>query len=141
MTIPTITRNWTGSITLRFPYDADLVASLKDEIPGHARTYDPVGKSWAVTASYAHIASRLMHQTFLEVAVEERARPGSSSARAPHAGDPSRTLHLLPSAPPELVLTEADPRRPCRPSTPRWTRSGRRRDATDRPPARAARPA
>ncbi len=78
MSTPTITRNWTGSVTLRFPYDADLVESLKEEIPGHARAYDPVGKSWTVTASYAHIASRLMHQTFLDVEVEEWARPGSS---------------------------------------------------------------
>ncbi len=61
------------------------------------------GKIWTVTAGCFPVVFRLMHQTFLDVEVEERARPGASSDRAPHAGDPYAVLHLLPSAPPELV--------------------------------------
>jgi len=103
MTTPTITRNWTGSITLRFPYDADLVESLKAEIPSHARTYDPIVKAWTVSAAYSDVAARLMLETFPDVDLVNQSRTAPPADRAPRAGDPYVVLHLLPSAPPELV--------------------------------------
>ncbi len=103
MTHPTITRNWTGSITLRFPYDADLVESLKAEIPSHARKYDPIVKAWTVSSAYAEIAARLMFAVFPDVDLVDQSRTAPPSDRAPRAGDPYAVLHLRSTAPPELV--------------------------------------
>ena len=103
MTMPTITRTWTGSVVLTFPYAAELVEALKDEIPVHARRYDPAVKAWTVSAAYSHVAARLMFEVFPDVEIVEQPRPGSSD-RGPRAGDdPWRILHLRPTAPPELV--------------------------------------
>ncbi len=100
---PTITRTLTGA-ELRFPFDRLLVDALKAEIPVHARTYDPDRKVWTVTPAYVAVAFRLMHLTFADVEIEDLGESGRrSSDRAPHAGDPYRTLHLRPTAPPELV--------------------------------------
>ncbi len=100
---PTITRTLTGA-ELRFPFDRLLVEALKAQIPGHARTYDPVAKSWTVAPAYAGIAFRLMHLTFADVEIEDIREPGRRSAdRAPQADDPYVVLHLGPTAPPELV--------------------------------------
>ncbi len=103
MTPPTITRNRAGSVVLQFPYDAALIASLKAAIPAHARRYDPIAKSWTVSAAYADVAARLMVAVFPDVDLVDQSRTGPPSDRAPHAGDPYAVLHLRPSAPPELV--------------------------------------
>ncbi len=102
MTAPRIVRR-DGAATLTFPFDAWLVDALKAEIPGHARTYDPVAKSWTVAPAYAGVAIRLMYQAFTDVEViDAAAGPGFD-----RGGDPREAalvvLHLRPSAPPELV--------------------------------------
>jgi hypothetical protein len=103
MTQPTITRLWDSSVRLQFPYDAGLIDALKAGIPVHARKYDPVAKSWAITPAYASTAFRLMSAVFPDVDVVEQTSAGSAD-RAPHAGeDPWTVLHLRPTAPPELV--------------------------------------
>ena len=84
---------------LRFPYDVDLVESIKLQIPSYARTYDPAERTWTVTAMYFSVAFRLMYETFGDVEIVDAGSPD----RAPHAGDAYRVLHLLPTAPPELV--------------------------------------
>ncbi len=103
MTTPQIQRRRDGAVTLTFPYDAYLVDALKVAIPGHARAYDPAAKSWTVAPAYAGIATRLMYQTFSDVEVIDAAA-GPTFDRG---GDPREAalvvLHLLPSAPPELV--------------------------------------
>jgi hypothetical protein len=103
-TIPRITAKWNSSIELQFPYDPALVDALKASIPGRARSYDPATKVWTVTAAWAAIATRLMLETFGDVEIQDDRQEPS---RRP---DPIRTsdhqlaaLHLLPSAPPELV--------------------------------------
>jgi hypothetical protein len=102
MTAPRIVRR-DGAATLTFPFDAWLVDALKAEIPGHARTYDPVAKSWTVAPAYAGIAIRLMCQVFSDVEIID-AGAGPTKRRA---GDPRESalvvLHLRPTAPPELV--------------------------------------
>lgn len=102
MTQPTITRTHDGRAVLRFPYDQWLVESLKDSIPSHARAYDPVERTWTVTPAYVAVAVQLMLAVFPDVDLVDQSSTGSSD-RAPHAGDAYRVLHLLPSAPPELV--------------------------------------
>jgi len=103
VTAPRIVRRWDGSVRLTFPFDGWLVDALKAEIPGHARTYDPVAKSWTVAPAYAGVAIRLMYQAFTDVEViDAAAGPGFD-----RGGDPREAalvvLHLRPTAPPELV--------------------------------------
>jgi hypothetical protein len=103
MTAPRIERRWDGAVTLTFPFDAWLVDALKAEIPGHARTYDPVAKSWTVAPAYGGVATRLMYQAFTDVEIiDAAAGPGFD-----RGGDPREAalvvLHLRPTAPPELV--------------------------------------
>ena len=103
MTTPQIQRRWDGAVTLTFPYDAYLVDALKVAIPGHARAYDPAAKSWTITPAYAHVAARLMHDVFPDVETVGATNPPPFDHGRPARDDPWATLHLLPSAPPELV--------------------------------------
>ena len=103
MTAPRIVRRWDGAVILTFPFDAWLVESLKAEIPGHARTYDPVAKSWTVAPAYAGIAIRLMCQAFVDVEIIDAAA-GPTFDRGENPREAALVvLHLLPTAPPELV--------------------------------------
>ncbi len=102
MTAPQIQRRWDGAVALTFPFDRWLVDALKAEISGHARTYDPMAKSWTVAPAYAGIATRLMYQAFTDVEIIDAA-----AGTADRGGDPREAaliaLHLRPTAPPELV--------------------------------------
>ena len=104
MTAPRIVRR-DGAVTLTFPFDARLVDALKAEIPGHARTYDPVAKSWTVAPTYAGVATRLMYQAFTDVEmIDAHAGPRFDRGPGPSPpGDAWAVLHLRPTAPPELV--------------------------------------
>jgi len=103
VTAPRIVRRWDGAVILTFPFDAWLVESLKAEIPGHARTYDPVAKSWTVAPAYAGIAIRLMCQAFVDVEIIDAAA-GPTFDRGENPREAALVvLHLLPTAPPELV--------------------------------------
>lgn len=104
MTAPTITLTRDGRAELRFPYDATFIDRLKATVPAYARTYSPESKTWTISPAYVDVAARLMFAVFPDVEIMEHARPGSSD-RAPHAGDAYTVLHLLPTAPPELVTT------------------------------------
>ena len=104
MSGPTITRLWDSSVRLQFPYDAELIDALKAGIPVHARKYDPAGKTWTITPTYASTAFRLMSAVFPDVDVVEQTSAGSAD-RDRHAGeDPWTILHLRSTAPPELVI-------------------------------------
>ncbi len=96
MTAPTITRTPDGRAVLKFPYDPWLVESLKTGIPGHARSYAPETKAWTVAPAYVAVATRLMLAAFPDVELVDPSRTAPPS-------DPYVVLHLLPSAPPELV--------------------------------------
>src|SRR5215204_2504960 len=91
-----------GAAVLTFPYSKALVDRLKAEIPGHARTYDDVVKAWTVAPSYATVAVGLLRATYPDAVIEE---PGHRPEPQPiRPSDQSyATLHLLPSAPDELV--------------------------------------
>jgi hypothetical protein len=102
MTIPRANRTGAGGIELRFPYNAGLVELLKSEIPAYARSYDPDDKTWTVTSAYAARAVDLLLKHFPDARIE---RPGARLGSTPQhsIARPFAVLHLLPSAPPELV--------------------------------------
>ena len=102
MTIPRATYTRTGDVRLRFPFSRRLVTALKAEIPGYARSYSPTDKSWTVVASYAAVAVRLLLSVYPHAAIrrmDSRAEPAAIRA----ADRALAELHLLPSAPPELI--------------------------------------
>ena len=102
MTIPRATYTRAGEVDLRFPYNARLVELLKSEIPARARAYDPDDKTWTVIAAYATRAVNLLLDHFPDARIE---RPGTRAEPAPPLtpARPFAVLHLLPSAPPELI--------------------------------------
>ena len=101
MTIPRATYVHDGDVELRFPYNARLVDLLKAEIPPYARSYDPDDKTWTVAAPYAGLAVDLLRHRFPDARIE---RPGARpTPESSGTGRPFAVLHLLPSAPPELI--------------------------------------
>lgn len=104
MSGPTITQRGDGTTSLRFPFDRWLVDELKAQIPVHARVYDPATRAWTVRPPYTDVAARLMFTVFPDTEiVVYRGSAGPLFDRAGLVGDAYRVLHLLPSAPPELV--------------------------------------
>ncbi len=98
-----------GSARMTFPYSPELVALLKHKIPKHGRAWCPEGGYWWVDDPYINVAAGLLQAFFPDAdfidAPGPRAR--ASDRRVPHPppapDDPYRTLHLLPSAPLDLV--------------------------------------
>ena len=85
-----------------FPYSAYVVAELKRAVPAPLRTYDPDLKTWTVAGRYVSAVYHVLAQVFGEVDVEG-SRSGAADRGRPTGGDPYVVLHLLPTAPPELV--------------------------------------
>lgn len=100
--IPHIERQPDGSVRLTFPYSAPLIDAIKRAIPPVARSYDPEMKAWTVSPAYAALAARLMDGTFGYV---RRDTAGSGPRPGPirQSDRDYAVLHLLPSAPPELI--------------------------------------
>ena len=85
-----------------FPYSAFVVAELKRAVPAPLRTYDPGSKAWTVRARYVSTVFHILDQAFGGVDIEG-SRTGTSDHRQRAGGDPYQVLHLLPSAPDEVV--------------------------------------
>jgi hypothetical protein len=87
----------------------DAIASLKRTVPPHLREYEPDTKQWFVADAARTQLDRWLGHLFVTHGVEaewltsddagERARKPHTSAKA----DPFATLHLLPTAPMEVV--------------------------------------
>jgi hypothetical protein len=101
-----------GEVVLRFPFSEALVDDLKDGIPYRFRTYEPRSKEWTVESTYADLAVRLLLRHFPAAEVPARWRyrapweeppPWSESPTAARSSDHYRILHLLPTAPVELI--------------------------------------
>src|SRR5215212_5962945 len=102
MTIPRATYTRTSDVRLRFPFSRRLVTALKAEIPGYARSYDPTDKTWTVVATYATVAVRLILSVYPHAAI--RGMGSRTEPAAMRVADRALAeLHLLPSAPPELI--------------------------------------
>ncbi len=104
-----------GAVWITFPYAAEFITVLKDRIPAGCREWHPDRKAWWIHALYAARAIDLMRDWWPSVEV---IRPGQHAGAEntrrywtpppPPSPPPPReaayrTLHLLPSAPPELV--------------------------------------
>ncbi|MDO8616080.1 MAG: J domain-containing protein [Dehalococcoidia bacterium] len=79
-----------GGYACRFGYDAELVTALKRAVPGRHRRWDPKRKAWLVSVGGWPLAERV----FVEYGLLEGLRT---------SGTAWDTLHLQPTAPPELV--------------------------------------
>src|SRR5687767_12607072 len=98
--LPRLVRRSDGGVILTFPYDMWVVDRLKAEVPAWCRTYDPTSRAWTVGPAYARRAEAILRERFGHVDVEDAAPP----PRPIRETDPDyAVLHLLPSAPRELV--------------------------------------
>ena len=82
------------------PYDADFVANLKWSLPSRARRWDPELKVWRVERRYLYVLEGLLREYFDSVLYDIDEEP-TTRQEAPQA--PYAALHLLPSAPTELI--------------------------------------
>jgi hypothetical protein len=102
MTTARMTRIWDGSYRVTFPFDRDVVEGIKNIVPVHSRTYDPDEKAWYISPAYRDVIQELLEAVFIDVEMDsERTTSPPPSDRAPRTE--YTVLHLLPSAPPELV--------------------------------------
>jgi len=106
VTHPTMLITPYGKAVLAFPFDRWLVESIKAEIPGYSRTYDPATKQWEVDGVYIGVARLLLTTVFPDAEIiDESPRFDRPSTNRTGPKTSYTVLHLLPSAPPELVET------------------------------------
>lgn len=87
------------SIWARTPYNADFVNDLKDEIPKDYRRWDKEERVWVISYVYEKEILDLCSSYFDKVIQHGEKR--YSTILSPPA---YKTLHLLPSAPKEVVV-------------------------------------
>ena len=103
MNVPLIVWRADGSAAdITFPFSAFVVDALKRAVPSPLRTYDPDTRTWTVAARYVGDIYHILDQAFGGVDIEG-SRAGTSDHRQRAGGDPYQVLHLLPSAPDEVV--------------------------------------
>lgn len=86
------------SIWAKTPYNKDFVSALKDKIPKDYRRWDPDEKVWVISYSYENRLIALCSTYFDNIAQYGEKRYTITSPL------PYQTLHLLPTAPKEVVL-------------------------------------
>lgn len=97
-----------GEVVLRFPFLDALVTDIKDAVPFRFRAYDSQTKQWTIDAAYADVAIRLLLRHFPNASVPPRWRfrsPWEEPPTPDRGADDYRVLHLLPTAPVELIET------------------------------------
>lgn len=95
-----------GSVTMRFTYHPAPIQAFKDQIPAAFRRYAPSdGKSWTVDAEYSDEAITILLRYFPNAEAEftRQSRTHAKTQTQQTGSDPYAVLHLLPSAPPELI--------------------------------------
>lgn len=102
-TLPQATRRWDGGVVLRFPYAPTLITRIKDAIPSDQRSWQPDLKVWTVEPAYASLAIGLLKQQFPDAIVEGEFRTPPRPEPIRSSDEFYRRLHLLPSAPVELI--------------------------------------
>lgn len=86
---------------LRFPYNAWIVDSLKSLIPVGYRAWDPDAHCWTVEEPYVDQAIGILRQVHKAVRIDDQRIPRAGATSG--EGNSYATLHLLPTAPKELV--------------------------------------
>lgn len=97
---PSIIRWHDGAVSCAFPFDRQVVARLKADIPARHRSYDRLTKSWTVAQPYAWHAECILREAFEFVDVEDA---GAAPIPIRTADADFAELHLLSSAPAELI--------------------------------------
>jgi len=96
-----------GWTRLVFPWHPQIVEELKLRIPGAERRWVPERKYWTVTRRFSDLGIGIVRAVYPEITVvTERLHWGDNEPKPPpiRKTDPSfAALHLLPSAPPELI--------------------------------------
>jgi hypothetical protein len=93
-----------GVVWASTPYNDVFLAALKEEVPAWARQWDKERKMWCVNATYERTLKVLLvacYGDFAEVLPAELGLGIDAGHRMP--ANEFAALHLLPSAPPELV--------------------------------------
>ena len=73
------------------------------EVPSYARSYDPTSRAWTVSQPYIATAGALVESVFPDVEVEDHSVHFDPPQSDNRSSNEYKTLHLLPTAPPELV--------------------------------------
>ncbi len=103
MNYPLIHWHTDGSAAdITFPFDAYVVDAIKRAVPSPLRSYDPGSRTWTISARYVSAIYHVLARVFDQVDIEG-SRSGAADRGRPTGGDPYVVLHLLPTAPPELV--------------------------------------
>lgn len=99
-----VTERADGSIKIRFPFNQWIIDQIKLHVPSIDREYDPQTKSWTVDQDYARLVIGFLDNVFTDVQIirEKTQREQQTTPPSPPRG-PYADLHLLPTAPPELV--------------------------------------
>ena len=88
-----------------FPFDRDVVESIKQLVPPHSRTYEPDERAWYVTPRYGDLIRKLLQSAFVDVEIDEDetyySPPPPPTSSAPQTS--YHVLYLQPAVPPELV--------------------------------------
>jgi hypothetical protein len=79
-----------------------MLEALKAAIPYRFRDWDPARKVWTIEPAYADLAIEMLLAHFPDAEIPLRGRTRTTPI-APPPGNPFAVLHLLPSAPPEVV--------------------------------------
>ena len=87
---------------MRWPYCPPMVEGLKAAVPYRYRDWDPTHKVWTIDPAYVDVAIAVLLEHFPDAEVPRRGRTHATTTTPP-AGSPFAVLHLLPTAPPELV--------------------------------------
>jgi DnaJ-domain-containing protein 1 len=82
-----------------------LIEALKDRIPAYDRTYSPASREWFIAASARADLEMWLDDARAVVGAKVEWQPskGKERTHTRTATDAFATLHLLPSAPPEVV--------------------------------------
>ena len=90
-------------IECAIPYHADLIAAWKAAIPYVSRRFDPDTKAWRFWGKYEALAITLLLQFFPDAQIPARHQTSPHSGKGRVGDEHFVALHLLPSAPPQLV--------------------------------------
>lgn len=99
---------YANAAVLTFPYEPDLIAALKREIPAYSRSYDPDTRAWTIRVPHDDRAIRLLREFFphAEVSTADAHQHHTPPPRRPAPLAAARhyaVLCITPDAPAEIV--------------------------------------
>jgi|SRR5690606_19382502 len=93
-----------NGVDLTFPYSQVLITQLKLDVPAFCRSYAPATKTWTVREPYVDLAVSMVRRAYPDLRVDDRRQYHTGlSVPAARSAPEYAALHLLPTAPPELV--------------------------------------